>query len=271
MKIILGLRLCSLSLLIVGILHSEASWSDDSPVEKSVRVLTAIKKCPNSEPTCIGFDIHLNWPNKSSGRITDHPNVVKFVPDDKFGDYGTAHINVRGHLNGGPEKTFRLLLRYPTDMLECGEFFAAVVGVSGKTGGTVLTDAGRLEIVDETLKFGDRSSVYFIDKKKLTVSSRLVPGWERYSWGAGPIITREGNFYLKKQGHCISVENPGLFELIPTKQCVPLAMDEVSTFDMERVLKARILSKYANKRLKYDLFQPRGASFLVYIWGVACT
>ena len=260
-----------LGTLAAWVLSSGIALADGAVIANGVRVLKAFTKCPETEPTCMVFHIDLVWPKERSSRITEHPNVVRFVPDNKFLDYGTAHVNVRGRLKGGPEKKYRLLLSYPTDALGCGEFYAATVGVSGKTGGTILTDAGRLEIVDETLKFGDRSSVKFIDKKDLTASGRLSPNWERYSWGAKPVITKDGKFYLKKQDHCISVETPGLFQLIPADQCIPLPMDDVSPLDMEKVRKAHILSKYGNERLKYDLYQPRGAPFLVRIWGVACT
>ena len=260
-----------LGTLAAWVLSPGVVLADEAVIASDARVLKALTKCPETEPTCLVFHIDLVWPKERLSRITEHPNVVLFVPDNKFLDYGTAHVNVRGRLKGGPEKTYRLLLRYPTDALGCGEFYAATVGVSGKTGGTILTDAGRLEIVDTPLRFRDRSSVKFIDKKDLTASDRLSPNWERYSWGAKPVITMDGKFYLKKQDHCISVENQGLFELIPADHCVPLPMDGASPLDIERVRMAQILSKYGNERLKYDLFQPRRAPFLVRIWGVACT
>ncbi len=263
----------SISVTLAGGLSSEGV---------AAKVLKQLENCPETEPTCLTYYIYLQWPEKLRKKFTDsdgmfsanvtyHPNVDRFDVDENA-EYGVAQLTVRGRLEGGVEKAHKLLLNYPTDMLNCGDFRAPVVGVSGKAGGTILTDAGRLEIIDETLQFGSRTNVDFIDKKSLTMTNRTSPSWEKYSWNAKPVITLKGGFLMRKGDRCISGDRPGLFKLVPEDQCIPLPMDRPSENDLDRVRASGIYKdKYEIERLEYDLWQPRGAPFLVNIWGVACT
>ena len=100
-----------LGTLAAWVLSSGIALADGAAIAGDIRVLKALKECPETEPTCLVFHIDLVWPGKPSGWITQHPNVIRFVPDEKFSEYGTAHVNVRGRLKSGPEKTYRLFLR----------------------------------------------------------------------------------------------------------------------------------------------------------------
>ena len=74
-----------IAILLIGTL---AAWvlspgivlAGEAAIANDVRVLKAITKCPETEPTCLVFHIDLVWPGKPAGWITDHPNVIRFVP-----------------------------------------------------------------------------------------------------------------------------------------------------------------------------------------------
>lgn len=125
--------------------------------------------------------------------------------------------------------------------------------------------------MDTWLHFGCQNCVTFIDKKNLAVTERISPSWRKYQWKAQPVITRDGEFFLKSGAKCISSGRKGLFELLPAEECVALPLDRPSKEDLERVPKSKILGGDGNDHLQYDLYQPRGVPFLVNIWGVACT
>ena len=158
------------------------------------------------------------------------------------------------------------------DQLNCVDFSAAVVGVSGRTGGTVLTDAGQLEVTDEAFRFGSWSSLSLIEDKTFLVTRHLSSGWESHSWKGKPIISPKGRVTWEVQGQCLDYESGKLFRTVPKDECRGNELVDVTNVEIERVREGRVYKdSYANERLKYDLWRLMDAPYFVRIWGVACT
>ena len=117
-----------LSLLMGVAIPGQAPGGEALKDAQSVPALRVLQECPATEPTCVVFDIGLVWKGERFVDADRHPSVVSVEIDDATG-YGTAIVEVRGRLNGGPEKKFRVVLPYPMDQLNCVDFSAAVVGV----------------------------------------------------------------------------------------------------------------------------------------------
>lgn len=238
---------------------------------QGVPVLHVLKKCPLTEPTCVVFDINLLLNGERAPDVERHPNVVSVTFDNTTG-YGVAVVNVRGRLNGGPEKKYHIVFDPFVDGLRCQDFHGAAVGVSGKTGGTILTDAGRLEVTDEVLAFGGRNSLHLIEDKTLSVTRHLSSGWESHSWKGKPIISPEGRVMWGDKGQCLDYESGKLFKIVPKGECRGNKLVHATKAEIERVRKGSVFKDgYVNERLKYDLWRLMDAPFLVNIWGVACT
>ena len=239
--------------------------------KSSPLLLQALSECPEKEPTCVVFDANLSWPGKRSDNAIDHPSVVSIDIDNNTG-YGTAVVEVRGRLNSGPEKKFRVIFPYPMDQLGCVDFSAAVIGVSGEMGGTVLTDAGRLEVTDEALRFGSLGSLSLIEDETFLVTRHHSSGWEKYSWKEKPVISPEGRVMWEVQGQCLDYESGKLFQTVPKGECRGNELVHATKAEIERVRKGNVFKDaYDNERLKYDLWRLMDAPYLVRIWGVACT
>ena len=257
--------------LLMGVaIPGQALSGEASKGAKNAPVLRVLKKCPLTEPTCVVFDIDLIWNGGRAPDVERHPNVVS-VTSDTTG-YGVAVVNVRGRLNGGPEKKYHIVFDPFVDGLGCQDFQGAAVGVSGKTGGTILTDAGHLEVTDEALTFGSRHSLALIKGKTLSITRHLSSGWESRSWKGKPIISPEGRVMWEVQGQCLDYESGKLFQIVPKGECRGNKLVHATKAEIERVRKGSVFKDaYVNERLKYDLWRLMDAPFLVNISGVACT
>lgn len=233
--------------------------------------LQALSECPKKEPRCVIFDANLSWPGKRSDNPLDHPSVVAIDIDNKTG-YGMLFIMVRGRLNKGPVKKYRVSFPYPGDQLGCRDSLVAVAGVSGETGGTIFMDKGRLQIVDNNLSFGSRNTLILINKETMTKNPHLSPGWERSSWDGKPVINVDGRVLWRSRGYCLDLESQKTFALLSERECRGGKLLSAEQADIDKVRDARIFKdSYVNERLKYDLWRLEGSPYLVYIWGVACT
>ena len=258
--------------LLMGMaIAGQALSGETSKGAKNAPLLRVLKKCPLTEPTCVVFDIYLSWNGGRALELKRHPKVVSVTFDDTTG-WGVAVVNVRGRLNGGPEKEYHIVFHAFDAAMRCQDLFGPVVGVSGKTGGTILTDVGRLEVTGETLTFGSRNSLQLIKSKTLSITGHLSSGWESGSWKEKPIISAEGRVMWEVQGQCLDYESGKLFQIVPKGECRGNKLVRATKAEIERVRKGGVYKKtYANERLKYDLWRLMDAPFLANIWGVACT
>lgn len=238
---------------------------------QGVPVLHVLKKCPLTEPTCVVFDINLLLNGERAPDVERHPNVVSVTFDNTTG-YGVAVVNVLGRLNGGPEKKYHIVFDPFVDGLRCQDFHGAAVGVSGKTGGTILTDAGRLEVTDEVLSFGDLYSLRLIHDETLSVSQHLSSGWETYDWKEELIVSPEGRIMWGVQGQCLDYESGKLFQIVPKDECRGNELVDATNAEIERVREGNVFKDaYVNERLNIDLWRLKNAPYFVRIWSVACT
>jgi len=260
-----------LSLLMGVSVPGQALSSEASKVAENAPVLRVLKKCPLTEPTCVVFDIGLVWEGERFVDADRHPSVVSVALDESTG-YADTIVQVRGRLNGGPEIVHQIVFHPYVDGLYCRDFTGAIVGVSGETGGTVLTDAGRLEITDGVLTFGDRYSLHLIEDKTLSVTRHLSSGWESYTWKGKPVISPEGRVMWEVRGQCLDYESGKLFQIVPKGECRGNELVKATDAEIGRVREGRVFSEpFANERLKYDLWRLKDSSFLVWLLGVACT
>jgi len=249
----------------------QALSSEASKVAENAPVLRVLKKCPLTEPTCVVFDIDLLLNGERAPDVERHPNVISVTFDNTTG-YGVAVVNVRGRLNGGPEKKYHIVFDPFVDGLRCQDFHGAAVGVSGKTGGTIFTDQGRLQIVDNNLSFGSRNSLQLIHKDTLARKNHLSPGWEQYTRKDKPIFKADGRVLWRVRSYCLDLESRETFSLLPEQECRGEKLIPVEQADIDKIRNAQIFKdSYVNERLKIDLWRLEGSSFFVYIWGVACT
>jgi hypothetical protein len=254
----------------VMLVLSGTANADSSP-KSSHPQLHALSECPENEPTCIVFNANFSWPGKRSDNPLDHPSVVAIDMDNKTG-YGTAFIIVHGRLNKGSVRKYRVGLPYPGDQLNCNDSSVAVAGVSGETGGTVFTDKGRLQIIDDALSFGSHSTLRLIHKKTMARTNHISPGWEKNSWKATPIIRADGRVLWRVRDYCLDLESQETFTRLPEQECSGGKLLSAEQADIDKIFDSQVFeSRYANERLKTDLWRLEGSPFLVYVWGVACT
>ena len=260
-----------LSLLLGVAIPGQAPGGEALKGAQSVPVLRVLRECPATEPTCVVFDINLLLNGDRAPDVERHPNVVSVTFDNTTG-FGVAVLNVRGRLNGGPEKKHRIVFDPFIDGLRCQDFHGAIVGVSGKTGGTILTDAGRLEITDETLSFGDRFSLRLIHEETLSIAQHLSSGWETYDWKEELIVSPEGRIMWGVKGQCLDYESGKLFQIVPKDECQGNELVDATDAEIKRVREGNVfIDAYVNERLNIDLRRLKNAPYFVRIWGVACT
>ncbi len=255
--------------LICALVLAMAASSRASEVE----ILEALRECPTTEVACLQMDATLNWPFKPVADRTRHPAVDQAVVDEN--DHFLTHVfvRVRGRLDGGEPKFFRLKLTENRGAIKCQEFLVASLASREDGGGIVLTRQGVLEILSSEIQIGDRSHLKLIDPAKRTISPRLSSTWERHPWKASPVVHRDGQVYWRTPREmCLDLDNPRGFRDVASENCAGPEMTRASPDEIERVRDLRILEDTpANERLKYDLWRLEGAPFLIYVWGIVCT
>lgn len=207
----------------------------------AVELLEALEECPAAESACLDMYAYLNWPGERSDRVEDHPAVSE-VLIDKGEEYGHLAVRVRGRLNGGAARSYRLKIGYPTDALGCNDFKVPALGARKGGGGVILTRQGVLEILSSDIEIGDRSSLIVIDLDRGRNAAHLSPGWEQYSWGADPVVTQDGRVFWRKNGGgiCLDLEMGERFRRVAEENCVGGKMADALPEDIERVRRAGI-------------------------------
>lgn len=238
----------------------------------ALETLDALEECPKSEVVCAPLYANLQWPGTRSDRVSDHPAVEEDLRPSG-NDYGEVVVRVRGRLDGGKARAYRLKLGYPTDSLGCNDFIVAALSSRPEGGGTILTRQGVLEILSTDIEIGDRHHFALIDPDSGRKSVRLAPRWETTEPWMTRFVKPDGRvFWRTPNGLCLDIDADGPFRRVADIQCSGDRLTEASSEDIERVRKTGIFrDSYVIERLKHDLWRLEGAAFLIYIWGVACT
>lgn len=225
----------------MGVLAALALASVFSARVLAAELLEALEECPAAESACLDMYAYLNWPGERSDSVEDHPAVSE-VLIDKGAVYGHLVVRIRGRLNGAAARSYRLKLGYPTDALGCNDFRVSARGARKGGGGVILTRQGALEILSSDIEIGDRGSLIVIDLERGRNTARLSPGWEQYSWGADPVVTKDGRVLWRKKGNgiCLDLETEEHFRRIAEENCVGGNISAASPEDIERVRRAGI-------------------------------
>ena len=170
-------------------------------------LVSAVKVCP-AKAACIVVDINIPEKDSDPSRVVRAWNA----------DCKAKVFRVRGRLRGSGVRTYHLALQGGCEM-DCADGRAAYFGRSPRNAPIILTNRGRLEIVDVGVEVGIADDLIVIDEARQTIAKYIG-----YQAGSGGFFVERDRVYVRHNSPCITAPQarPGLLALADARHCPAL-------------------------------------------------